>query len=377
MKKLLIAVFAAFMVAAFAIPAIAGTWNFYGSARMQTWSAKLSKEKAESMNYKYDDRDTTWDLQGNSRIGAKVKAGDISGGFEYGTGVNLRKLYGVWNFGSGSLLVGQTYTPVNLFYSNQVYDTDANLLNVGGVYNGRRPMIQVSVQGFKLALVKPKVEVGDIKAAAAEHYEIDNDPTSPTYGSLKKVAAVAGYSDTDTTIPKIEASYSFKVGPAAIDLCGGYNTFKLVNATDHEESLTSYVLALGVRLAFGPGYVNADVFTGKNVGNYGLWIEGQHTATGTQSNIEDVKTIGALGVVGYKVNDMLTLEAGCGYTAADSDDSSLEKDKTQAYYVQAVISPAKGVYIIPEIGKYDYKDDTSGADEGTKTYFGAKWQINF
>ncbi|MBW1732686.1 MAG: hypothetical protein JRJ75_17760, partial [Deltaproteobacteria bacterium] len=87
--------------------------------------------------------------------------------------------------------------------------------------------------------------------------------------------------------------------------------------------------------------------------------------------------VGALGVVGFKVNDMLTLEAGYGYTSADSDDSSLEDDKTQAYYVQAVISPAKGVYIIPEIGKYDYKDTNKGVDEGTETYFGAKWQINF
>jgi len=346
MKKLLIAVFAAFMVVAFAIPAIAGTWNFYGSARMQTWSAKLSEEKSST---DYDDRDTTWDLQGNSRIGATVKAGDISGGFEYGTGINLRKLYGVWNFGSGSLLVGQTYTPVNLFYSNQVYGADSDMLNVGGVYNGRRPMIQVSVQGFKLALVKPKTIY----------------------------TGITGVDDTDTTIPKIEASYSFKAGPAAIALCGGYNTLKLVDSNDDEESLTSYVLALGFSFAVGPGYVKGDVFTGKNVGNYGLWIEGQHTATGTQSNIEDVKTVGALGVVGYKVNDMLSFEAGYGYTSADSDDSSLEKDKTQAYYVQAVISPAKGVYIIPEIGKYDYKDDINGNDEGTKTYFGAKWQINF
>ncbi|MBW1928665.1 MAG: hypothetical protein JRJ13_05870 [Deltaproteobacteria bacterium] len=344
MKKLLIAVFAAFMVVAFAIPAIAGTWNFYGSARMQTWSTKLSEEQTGTS---YDDRDTTWDLQGNSRIGANVKAGDISGRFEYGTGINLRLLYGVWNFGSGSLLVGQTYTPVNFFYSNQVYGSDANMLNVGGVYGGRNPAIQVSVQGFKLALVKPKVET------------------------------VLGAADTDTTIPKIEASYSFKAGPAAIALCGGYNTFKLVDGTDHEESLDSYVLALGLSFAVGPGYVKGDVFTGKNVGNYGLWIIGSHSASGSMTDIQDVKTVGALGVVGFKVNDMLTLEAGYGYTSADSDDSSLEDDKTQAYYVQAVISPAKGVYIIPEIGKYDYKDTNKGVDEGTETYFGAKWQINF
>lgn len=53
---------------------------------------------------------------------------ELTGGFEYGSGVNLRKLYGEWNFGAGSLLIGQTYTPLNYFYSNQVYGGDNDLL---------------------------------------------------------------------------------------------------------------------------------------------------------------------------------------------------------------------------------------------------------
>jgi hypothetical protein len=31
--------------------------------------------------------------------------------FEYGTTVNVRLLYGEWNFGAGKLLVGQDYLP--------------------------------------------------------------------------------------------------------------------------------------------------------------------------------------------------------------------------------------------------------------------------
>ena len=83
----------------------------------------------------------TWGLQSNSRIGVTVSNGAVGGGFEYGTGVNVRKLYGIWNFGAGTLLVGQTYVPISIFLSNQVFDADADLLAWGAIYKGRRLII--------------------------------------------------------------------------------------------------------------------------------------------------------------------------------------------------------------------------------------------
>ncbi len=119
MRKLLIVLAAFAFVVAYTVPTLAADWSFYGSARMTTFYDSVSEEKAG-----FDDGDTTWNQQGNSRLGATVKAGNIGGGFEYGTGINLRKLYGTYNFGSGQILIGQTYTPVNMFYSNQVYGGD-------------------------------------------------------------------------------------------------------------------------------------------------------------------------------------------------------------------------------------------------------------
>ncbi len=93
--------------------------------------------------------DFRWDFQGNSRLGANVKADHIkgqvelalSGGDGNGDGsdgsVNTRRAYGVWNFGAGSLKVGKDYSPVSQFVSAQVFDGDAGLIGFGAPYAGR------------------------------------------------------------------------------------------------------------------------------------------------------------------------------------------------------------------------------------------------
>jgi hypothetical protein len=47
----------------------------------------------------------------------------------------------------------------------------------------------------------------------------------------------------------------------------------------------------------------------------------------------------------------------------------------QTYYVQSTITLAPGVFITPEIGMFDGKEDGAGNFE--TMYYGAKWQINF
>jgi len=69
MKKLLVGLFAVAMVIAFTAPAMA-EWNFYGSARMTTFY------EIEDNSANDDQASLTWDKQGNSRFGAKVKAND-------------------------------------------------------------------------------------------------------------------------------------------------------------------------------------------------------------------------------------------------------------------------------------------------------------
>jgi len=97
MKKLLVLLAAVAFVVAFTVPAMAADWGFYGSARMATFMNDVTPAAPATQS----DDDLLWDLQGNSRIGASVKAGAIGGLFEYGSTPNLRQLYGTWNFGGG------------------------------------------------------------------------------------------------------------------------------------------------------------------------------------------------------------------------------------------------------------------------------------
>ena len=368
--------------------AVAAEWNMYGSARLEYFYNSYDKEVAADNwgtgtavgDGVSDDTDMTFGVQGNARIGANVKATDqVSGRFEYGAGPNLRLLYGDYNFGSGTLRVGQDYTPMSGATSGQVVDVDDNLNSVGAVDGPRQAQIKLLMGGFSVALV--------------QNYGVN-------YGS-SDIPALGAYSTTDILIPKIEASYEFKTDMMSIMPFVGYQTYDIETAgvTQTSESITSYVLGVHGRFSFGPAYVNVSGHWAQNAGNYGLFEKGAVSNTATtvtqsspalasQANlvgtsIEDATTYGCALVVGFTASEMVSIEAGIGYTKSEVDiatGTTLEDD-TMAYYVNVPITLAKGVYIIPEIGFYDYGDleITGVADqtEGQRLYYGAKFQIDF
>ena len=357
MRKLLVLLAAIAFVAAFTAPAFAAEWSFYGHARMYTfWT---DTDFGDYMGPTDDeDFDLSHTLQGNSRIGANVKASDnLVGRFEYGvtgqtTGSHLaarvRLLYGEYDFGGWKLLVGRAYAPVCIFISNQVYGEDMNMLNVGGIYSGRQNMVQAKFGNFKIALI---------------------EPSTPSMGAT----------DTDVTIPKIEAKYTFNAGNLGVQLAGGYETYDVVDALDDEEDVSAYIVGLGLTYNAGPFFLGGDVWIGQNVGNYGMAVWGignGNAAIDAAGDIRDNDGYGFLGVLGFNANEALRLEGGIGYTNYDLDDAA-EEDESLAYYLQAKITFAKGVFIVPEIGYYDLKEDFGGADQGDITYYGLQWQIRF
>jgi len=360
MKKLLVLFAAVALVAAFALPAAAATveeaveeheagdshsWGFYGSARVGTWYTGDSDKIADVDTDNFD-----LDLQGNSRIGANVKHGAIGGRFEYGTGVNVRLLYGTWDFGGGEFLVGQAYTPLNRFPSNQVFDGDADLLPYGGIYNGRVPMLQLKMAGFKIALMEANT----------------GDP-------------VVGQTGEEHTFPKLEAAYNMTAGPAALKFMAGWQKYT-VDPNDADESAMSYFLGIGSTFNFGAITLSADGWYGSNIGQYGLWHNTFDDAIlvgeGDAASVEDTKSFGLLGVFNFKATDMWAFELGAGYTESDND-TFIGKDDELALYGNAVWTLAPGFFIVPEIGWVDYGDNSLGLDQGDMVYAGAKFQINF
>lgn len=367
MKKIIVALAALALVFGFAGTTIAADWNFYGHARFATFSVNNDEDsinKNGALPASEDETDTQWALQGNARIGATVKAGDVGGGFEYGSGPNLRKLYGTWNFGGGELLVGQTYTPTVQFLSNQVFGADAGLLGAGQFYRGRVPMIQLKFGGFKVALLSP------------------NSGTTISGTGFTSV-------DTETTLPQIEASYRFSTDMFWVEPMFGYQTYDTVRGDNASEGIDSWVFGAYFGVNFGPASIKSGGYIAQNSGTYGVW---QGISAGAELNggnpiyaaggIQDNEEIGAVLVGAFKINDMLGVEAGVGYKNNEISVGGGSAETTiMNYYAQLPITLADGVYIIPEVGVADFGElEVTGfadVEQGKDTYFGAKWQINF
>ena len=396
MRKTFVFIAIVMLVAGYSVSAIAAEWSFYGRTEVNHFWESVSKEATRDGLHDDDDFSSFSSL----RLGGRVKAGNLGGRFEMGTRLNgeayMKFLYGTWDFGVGQLMLGAYYTPVNFIISNQIVwaeadaflsnpsrsrlwywyknwleDTyvgrrgllrqmwgDANLLPYGGIHAGLNDMVRFSFGGFKIAFITPQ-EMAEVSPSAL---------------------------DTDVTIPKIEAEYLLRHGPLKLKLMAGYNTYdeKFETASGEVKELTvnSYIVGLGVQFFFGPVWVGGDVYTGQNLGNYGVWQEGFSFA-GFDTEKEDIidnTSVGYMVVVNYQATENLTLEAGYGWNKHKLDMSVKNEDETESYYIQARIALAKTVWIVPEIGKIDYKDHVfngESTDEGDITYFGLKWEMRF
>ncbi len=401
MKKLNIIALVVAITAVFASTAFASEWNLYGSARMATFytSEDLGDLYKSDTNPSGDDefgrstiKNTQWDLQSNSRIGATVKGNRLDARFELGVAsdgaggnVSSRLLYATWKFTEGwGLKVGKDYTPITFFLSGQVFDTDNELEFVGNAYGGRQG--QVALEGT--------LGPGTLKFAAV----------TPETSTLN----VTSDATTETKIPKFETSYEYELNDA-MSFHGflGYQYYKLywlapapggVGMVSYDRNVSSYVAGLGANLNFGPFFVKPQVsyyqngavsgWLGTNLGLNSLLPEQTPFLNEFDNDIVDVKSLMAMLALGYSPTESLTLEAGVGYIGSKSDSYQVDptrsvkfKNNYLEYYLQAAITMASGVYLIPEVGLRDYGDlegDVEGkVDLGSLWYAGAKWQINF
>ncbi len=379
MKKLILVIAA---LALMASPAMAVDWNFYGSARMATWyitdddldSTTDPFNVAGAPNIGADDDGVQWQLQGNSRLGARVKAENISGRVElaltsanaHDGGVGTRLIYGEWDFGAGKLLVGKAYTPSSQFISGQAYGTDLGLLGVGTNYGRRVPGLQLKFGGFTVALLEPGQQSSGFNSFTA--------------------GTASG--DIDSYFPKVEIGWGMAMDTWNFNLMGGLQYIEIEDVTNlagqsNDIDVTSWIVGGDVGFNFGPAYVKGAVSYGEN------WTNARWSDLGLVSNtaaagvfdgdddVDDSTNFQGSLVGGFKFTDQVTFEAGWGYRYADSDADGLSKDEAWNLYGQAVIALAPGVWLIPEAGYFDFMDGPDDEDQGNEFYLGAKWQIDF
>ena len=370
MKKIILAIA---VVALIASPALAVDWNFYGSARVVSWyvDEDLGDGTTVAGGNDDDDQGFLWGSDGhdNARFGARVKAENISGRVEIQLRADdggdpssvitteSRLIYGEWDFGPAKLLVGKAYTPVAQFISGQAFDEDIGLLTLGAAYGQRIAGLQLSFGGLTLAVLEPNTD---------------------------QIGGLTG--DIDKMMPKLEASYGMSFDMFNFSVMGGYQTYEIEDgggALADDIDVDSYIVGGTAGVNFGPGYLKGSISYGENFANAAWDIPGLYTAGAAAAlnaagdDTDDVTTLQYALVGGFKFTDQLTFEAGFGWRKDDSDAPGTDDDEAWGAYGQAVISLAPGMWIIPELGYYDFKDDAAGDDEGTKFYAGAKWQIDF
>ena len=237
-------------------------------------------------------------------------------------------------------------------WSYQVFNRVNDLLAQGAVQSHRAPQLRLDFDGFKIAFLNPDTTVNNNKAGYA--------------------------GDTQTIIPAIEIGYTLDLDMLKLDFGAGYSTFETTVGTD-DEDVHSYVLALGAQFNMAGFFMKGDVYYGQNAGNL-IWIsvdgdtrvdDGFAEVSGGE--LLDNECIGFMLVAGYKINDIFTVEAGYGFTQTELDVDGSDDDESATYYINTTINLAPGVFVVPEVGFFDGKEN----NETETLYYGMKWQINF
>jgi hypothetical protein len=400
MKKLFVLFAVSALIVAFTVPAAAGDWKFYGSARVSIFTMDRDDGMGRS------ERDTYFQLQNNSRLGARVSGKKVSGRFEWGvsgdadqaqnwnvvnsannftaasgTDVYLRHLFGSWDFGGGRFVVGHTTTPEYLGISSGIHGrgSDSVMIGWGVPYFGRRALLQLEFGGFKIALVDP--------TAHSNLGEID---------STVLTTGVTVPATTELTIPKIAASYDFKFDPVKITLAGSYLNYNIERQAWSDLSVDAWYFGGRLDAMLGPVRLRGVAFVTQNANELAKTSRAADGAMVINSNTANAAVVDNEGwgwaiTANYKLNDMISFEAGYGNEEYEMDDANManatapagtttgttQEDDVAGYYLQCMIKMAPGVYIVPEIGVDDRKQSATGGEEGDNTYFGAKFQIDF
>ena len=369
MKKIGVSLLAVTLALFLAVPAMA-EFNPYGSVRIGTfWQTYTPSDGMELLGAD-DDSDLVMDLGNYSRFGAKVMTGDIAGRVEFGfkgdtADACSRLLYGTWDFGSGTLLVGQDYNPytnisaqiapapikdpfdVTAAGTSQYNDLDNGFIGYGCLWDVRDPQIRVDMtNGLYVSFIKPE---------------------APSMAGM----------NTNVTMPKICVGYKYKAEGISLNPGVAYNTVEYENV-GWSEDFASYLVYLNGKAPLGMADIQWSLHYGQNLGNFGL--KGREAAAYAQvdaaGDVEDSDCFGGYVQVAFPV-DPATITLGYGYVQSENDVLGKDEDAQSSYFVNAKIPIADTFFVVPEISFYDGMDDANGNEEDDVLYVGLKWQMDF
>lgn len=307
-------------------------------------------------------------IQGNSRIGVRLKVGNFSGQVELGaveatlygrsTGshVGLRQAWGAYSFGNaGALLAGKTDTPTAMGgFISDIMDTDGGLNGFGGSTTGsRRFQIQYNVAGLSIAL-------------------IENDMA---YGS----GVIDGYTDGGETIPRLGLSYTYKNPSLLVKVAATYSALNGTINAPVSDTRWATVHAFGVALGLKPTFMDGKMWLSvlarygmneelygeaKTVYNGGLMAHssiGNYVGVQADGTVDNVQRAAVALELGYNVNDMIAVIVGGGYQHSMIDALTYDVG-SYAVFLQAPIKISGNFALIPQFTYTGTRLDSDNKD---------------
>ncbi|WP_304421699.1 hypothetical protein, partial [Helicobacter japonicus] len=205
-------------------------------------------------------------VQGNSHIGFNVVADKFKAKVEFGAIENgqmenaggivapLRYLWGSYDTGLGTILIGKANTPTTDIFSTGVLNTDTALNGFGGLSTAtRRLQAQYNVAGLSLALISDYI---------AELGVVSPQPNA----------------NSSSTMPRIALSYTIYNGSNPLfQIAGTYKRFTrksegnptITTSQASGNPIDAWHISVGTKPTFGNNFVSLFGFYGKNQDVYG------------------------------------------------------------------------------------------------------------
>lgn len=249
-------------------------------------------------------------VQNNSNIGFDVVADKFKAKVEFGAIENdpfgtangavapLRYLWGSYDTGLGTILVGKANTPTTDIFSTGVINNDTALNGFGGLSTAtRRLQVQYNVAGLSLALISDYI---------AELASTSSQPSA----------------NSSSTMPRIALSYTIYNGSNPLfQIAGTYKRFtrKSEGNPTIGNPIDAWHISVGTKPTFGNNFVSLFGFYGKNQDVYGetgtFYNNGTwgHSKGITGTAERNIKRAGGKAELGIGLSKDATFTIGAGY----------------------------------------------------------------
>lgn len=377
MKKILAIGFAALLLVAFTVPAMAKvdvggiifTDFYYFSQENENKAGDSSDYSATKIQVPNITRfKAKWTNENGVGMFIEFGIGDNTSGVQTTSGdanVSLRHAYGWWDVNPGfTLMVGHSTTPFSPLTPTQLLGvrspggTHVIGIGFGEFYSGRFPQVRGTFKFSKnarlaIALVDPNVTGSGFAAQA---------------GTV---------SDNETKMPRIDIGVPLYFGNVKLypGLFYHEQTYDDV-AAGQDDSITAWGVSLGVNAGFGPATITGEIQTGENWGNT-RGLVGGIPANITAGKTNDSEALAGWIDVSFKFGNA-TPHILYGFNSEELKVAGTTvQDWTRTMYgVHVIVPVAKTFLIRPELMVYDYESGV-GVDAGKQMIAGICFMIAF